>query len=160
MRAYPGDEQDDCVHCTCHDRHIDDDIILGCFEKVVNIVSRLAELIYFVILAHVGLDDTDAGNILLNALIQCIIFLEYLAEILCRSLHDKKQDNSEKDDRNKIDRRDPGVDDKRHDHGNNHGKRCPDRHAQDHLVRILYICHIRRKSGDQTGCAELVDVRE
>ena len=52
----------------------------------------------------------------------------------------------------------PGAYDKGHDHGADQAGRRPHAHAQDHLIGILHIRHIRGKPGHKPRCAEFVNI--
>ena len=156
--AEPGNDQDDHIDGSLHDRHVDDDIVLRFHEQIVNVGCCSRELISLVLLADVGLDDADACDIFLNGFIQGVILFEDHAEIPGRAYHDKSEENCQRNDRDEIDTRDPRVDDKCHDHGDDHRERCADEHAQKHLVRVLQIGDVRRQSGDESGRRELIDV--
>ena len=158
MGACPADQQDTDVDDTLHDRHDRDHVVLRLDEHLENIPGRPGKFVLFVLLPDKGLDHADGRDILLDALIEGIVFLEDLAEILMGPGHHKGHKGRQYSHRDQIDHRDPGADDEGHDHGHDHGHGSPHGHTQDHLVGVLQVGHIRCQPGDQAGGGEAVNV--
>ena len=160
VRADDGDRQDDRVDRAGHDREVGDHDLFGPDEHVVDVAGRLREPVVFVFLPDISLDHPDRADIFLNGLVERVVLLEDPLKVLCRPAHQQEKDERKENDRDEVDRGDLRTDDEGHDHGDDHGKRRPDQHAQDHLVRVLDICYVRRETCDQPGGRETVDIGE
>lgn len=120
--------------------------------------AAFLEFTDFIIFTHIRLYDSDRGHVLFYALIQRIIFRENRTEVAVRTSHDEEQDDAEYDHCRKINAGDPGAQHEAHDHGDHHGHRAADTHAEEHHVGILDIRHISRESRHKAGRGKLIDI--
>ena len=152
MCADPAYEKDDSVYHARHDRRHSGEPELCFHEHEVNIRRCLLELIDFIVLTHIRFDDADGGDVLLNTLVQKIVFLEDLLEIVRRRACDERDDDTEDDNRNEINGGNARAQHVAHDHGYDHGHRRAHSHTQNHLISVLHIRDISCKTRDKTRC--------
>jgi len=156
--AQPGDQQDAAVNGQLHERGVPRKDHLGAHKQAADILAGLFELFALKILADIGLDHTDGGDILLHALVQVVIFAECLAEIFGGAAHDKDERAAQQDNSDQIDACQLTIDGEGHDQRHDHAGRRTDRHAQQHLVGVLDIRHIGGHAGDKARRGVFVDV--
>ena len=150
MRAEPGDEENAGIDRRRHERRNDNHVLLGLHKELVNVQRGLPEAAVFVLLADIGLDYADGADIFLDAFVKGIIFFKYFTEELRRFSHDKEKTYREKYHRSQIDGRDPRVDEKCHRHRHDNRDRRAYKHAKKHLIGILDIRDVRRKTGHKS----------
>ena len=158
VRAQPGNGQDAHVHRELHHGAVQRQHGLSLDKQPVNIVVGGVEFLRLVVLAHIGLDDADGADILLHAGVEVVVFAEYLPKYGVRIFRDEKQRHAQKRDGRHEDQGQPRADGERGRHCAQQHHRCAGAHAQDHLVGVLHVCHIRRHAGDEPGRGVFVDV--
>ena len=154
----PGDEQDAAVDGQLHERGVPGQDQLGTHQQIAHILAGLAELLALKLLAHIGLDNADGGDILLHALVQVVVLAECLAEVLGGAAHNKGERTAQQDDGDQIDVCQPTVDRVGHDQRHDHAGGRTHRHAQQHLVGVLDVGDVGGHAGDQARGGVLVNV--
>ena len=68
-RAKPGDEQHHRIDAQLHQRHVEGHGLFRLGEVLIDVFGDFAELLVLMLLAHEGLDHTDAAQVFLHHLI-------------------------------------------------------------------------------------------
>ena len=118
----------------------------------------LAELLLFVLLSHIRLDDADAADVFLNGFVHVVVLVEEAAESGHDLVHDGKQRECDERDNGKEDPRKVAAHDECHDEGEDDHEWRADGKTHDHHVGKLHVGDVRRHTGDERRRRELVDV--
>ena len=92
FRSQPGYGDDTGIYRKLHRRHHGYHQLLGSDCTAVYRLGGLAEFLLFMLLADIGLDDADTGQVLLHGRIQDIVFVEHFPEIFSDAAHQKAND--------------------------------------------------------------------
>ena len=160
LRTQPADQQDTSVYSKLHQRRVEAEIFLRFHEDLVNILARFMELICLIVFPHISLYHADRRHVFLYGSVQLIVLGKCLLEILGCVVHDQEQADSKDNNRDQVNTGKPCIDRKRHDHRTDHARRRSHTHTQEHLISILQVGHICRQTGYQSGCTELINIRE
>ena len=157
-RAEPGDQDDGGVHAQLHQRGVPGEALLRLFEVLIDALGNRVEFLFLVVLAHERLDDADAVQVFLHDAVEPVVGAENALEDRVRPRHDEvKAQREDRDDREE-DQRELRVDREGGDEREDHHQRAAHRHADDHLVGVLQVRHVRRQAGDDAGRGELVNI--
>ena len=105
-----------------------------------------------------GFDYADAAHIFLHNGVERIIGLEHPLKDGMHRAHDHAQQHAQHRDHRQENQRDLCADAEGYDHREQQHERSADRHAQQHLVSVLHIGHVRGQARDDGGGGELIDV--
>ena len=160
MRAKPRDSDDACIHNQGHHRHVHNHQLLCADEQLVQLLYRLVEFRFLIILTDKCLDDANGRDILLHTRIQVVIFAEGGPKCLrspSDNNHEKCSENRQCPKENQTDLR---TDHDAHYQCNDHHERRTDRNADNHHKRILQIRDVRRHTGDKSRRRILINIGE
>ena len=154
----PADTKNTGVYSKLHQRHIHNNQLFCPYKHFVYFIAGLLKFTGFIILTHISFYHANSGYILLYACIQVIIFLKNLLKIPGSPSKDHNQCKTKKNNCNQIYTCKSGIDQEGHSHGTDQTGWCPGTHTKKHLVCILKVGHICCQTGDQTCCAEFVNI--
>ena len=160
LRTEPADQKNTAVNGKLHQRRVEGKVFLCFTENFVDVLCCFVELTCFMILTHIRFYYADGGYVFLYARIQLIVLRKCLIEIFHRGTHDQKQTRSEDKNGYQINACKTCIDIKRHNHRDNHARRCTHAHTKNHLIGILQVGDVCRQAGDKTCGAEFVDIRK
>ncbi len=155
---HPADQKDTGVNGEIHHRPVPGHNPFRLAEYLVDIVAGSFKFPNLVLLPHIGLHHPDGGHVFLDALVEGVILGKCLGKMFHGPAYNQPQDTSQENHRHQVHAGQAGADHKGHEHGADQGGRSPHAHAQNHLVGILHICHIRGEPCHQTGSAEFVNI--
>ena len=158
LGAQPADQKNTAVDGKLHQRCVIRNIFLCFTENVVDVSAGFLEFAGLMTFTHISFYHTDGRNVLLHAGIQIIVFREGLLEIFAGSAHNKEQAASQKDDSNKINAGQTGIDHESHGHGYDHAGRGTHTHTKKHLICVLQVRHVGGQTRHKTRRTEFVNV--
>ena len=154
----PADQNDAAVHGEGHHRAVPGHHALRLTEDPVDALTGLLKFLVLVVLPHIGLHYPDRGHIFLYTLVQGVILGKSLAEVFHGTGDHYPQHTAQQQHRHQVDAGQSGADPEGHDHGTDQTHRRTHAHAQQHLIRVLDVGHIRGQPGHQPRRAEFVDI--
>ena len=110
------------------------------------------------ILLIIGFHHTDAPDIFLHHIIECIVSAKNAAEYWTDLANDQKQQHRHNGNDRKENECNGRVDVEGHDHGKYQHDRAAHCHADQHLIGILNIGHVGCQAGDDGSSRELINV--
>ena len=129
-------------------------------EVMIEGAGSLIELLLLVILAHIGLDDADAGDVLLDGIVQTVVLAEDAAEDRHGCKRDLEDGIAKEKGDDHVDDCHGAAGDECHDDGEDGKHRAADGHADDHHVGLLDVRDIGREPRHERACREAVDIGE
>ncbi len=159
-RAEVDDEGVDDIDCQRHERRVPGKDALHVHEVMIEGAGSLIELLLLVILAHIGLDDADAGDVLLDGIVQAVVLAEDAAEDRHGCERDLEDGIAKEEGDDHVDDCHGAAGDKRHDDGEEGKHRAADGCADDHHVGLLDVRDIGREPRHERACREAVDIGE
>ena len=158
--AKPGQCRDTSVYNQHHHRIIQRQNAFRLDKQFVQTFRSRAELLVLMLLTYKSFDNTNRRYIFLYTGVQIIIFSENLVKDFCRLAHDKNQSDGKHHHGHQKNTAEFQIDKETHRHAADEHQRRAHRNPQDHLIRILYIGHVRRHTGYQSRSTELINIRK
>ena len=126
--------------------------------RLLQIVGRGVELADLMVFAHKRFDHAGRNQVFLHRAVHRIILFQHdLKPRKAHPDHHKHQNGNDRDRKHKNQRQ-VGIDAKRHDRRKDHHQRRADKDAEQLLIDVLQVVHVRGRAHDQRRGLEPVGV--
>ena len=150
----------DGVHGKRHDGLVPGKDTLSAPEVLEDLARRTVELLLLVLLAHEALHHANAGDVLLNALVQAVVLLEDAPKDRHDRAGDGDQGKAQQEAHHHIERRHRATGNEGHRGSKHDHERAANGRADDLHVGHLHVLRVGRQACDQRVGAEAVNVGE
>ena len=158
--AHVDHEHHDGVDAEVHDRRVEGEDALGVREVALDLARGGVVLLLLVVLADVGLDHADAGEVLLGALVQGVVLAEDATEDRRDLAHHGEKGHGQHGDDHHEDDGKPARHRVGGDEGADEHERGADGGADEHHVGHLHVHDVSGEARHERGAGEAVDHRE
>ena len=159
-RAEENDDDHEGIEAELHQRVVERKDFLGAGEVAAHVVGRPPELLALMILPDETLDDAHSAHVLLDRLIESVVFAEHAGKKRRHLPDDQEQEEPEERNQHRIDDRHAPAEGKRHDERKNDHQRRADRGTDNHHERHLYVADVGRHTRDKRRGRKFVNVLE